>query len=304
MLPPFVPTAHESLSTARAAPHAGAPTTSTLEPEGAGLAPGGLRTGRWLPGGENPTVTKARLRIAQWKSMQASDRANPLDLSGMGLNADDLCKLIKSEPDAMRQAQSINLSRNPLGKLPEEFIAHTPHLRRLDIAHTELETVPSQIGTWSGLEHLDLESNKLSTLPEEFGDLKNLQRLHASCNELHILPDSIGKLESLKELSLYGNALTELPATVRDLSHLETLDVGKNALLALPREVGTLSKLSELRLDSNLLENLPKEIGNLSKLEILELQDNFLRSLPANIRELPNLKSLVLSGNPLPTAAA
>ncbi len=215
----------------------------------------------------------------------------------------------------------LNLGGLGLTRVPPE-IGHLFALKKLYLHHNELESLPSEIGSLSGLvelvlllnqfttlppeicrlsslRRLRLDNNKLTTLPAEIGELSSLTELFLDSNQLTTLPPEIRELSSLRDLRLDSNQFTNLPPEICRLSLLRKLSLSSNHLTTLPSEIRELSSLKEFRLDSNQFSNLPPEIGDLSALEKLSLSSNQLTNLPPEIGQLSELKELVLNNNQL-----
>ena len=65
---------------------------------------------------------------------------------------------------------------------------------------------------------LNISHTNISSLPAEIGNLINLQELCLSYNQLSLLPAEIGNLINLKELLLNHNQLSLLPADTEGAS--------------------------------------------------------------------------------------
>lgn len=61
--------------------------------------------------------------------------------------------------------QELNLSRNPLGVLPD--FSGMPHLRELNLSYSQLNQWPAGLRTQTQLEYVDLSFNQLQQVPEE-----------------------------------------------------------------------------------------------------------------------------------------
>jgi Leucine-rich repeat (LRR) protein len=185
-------------------------------------------------------------------------------------------------PAALRRAL-----RNPLG------------IKKLDLSHKNLSTLPESIGELQDLEVLNLSYNRLTKLPESITKLQNLTTLYLFRNQLTTLPKGIEKLQKLTKLYLSNNKLTTLPKGIEKLQNLAVLNLSGNQLTALPKGIEKLQKLSILNLCGNKLTTLPKGIEKLQNLSILYLPNDKLTRLPKGIEKLQNLSILNLCGNKL-----
>lgn len=130
----------------------------------------------------------------------------------------------------------------------------------LDLAHCELNSLPSEIGELTNLQRLYLMDNNLKALPKEVGLLSNLRTLDLRHNQLGTLPSEIGKLVNLRNLYLRSNQLTTLVPEIGDLRNLKDLLLRDNKLSSLPAEIGRLTKLEVMTLEDNPLNSPPPEI--------------------------------------------
>ncbi len=118
------------------------------------------------------------------------------------------------------------------------------------------ESIPSSLGTLTGLVYLDLSGNDLSgSIPPELGNLVGLTNLLLSGNDLSgSIPPELGNLTRLQNLQLDYNELSG----------------------SIPPELGTPADLLTLYLnDNDLSGDIPSELGNLN-LHALYLAGNQL----------------------------
>ena len=169
----------------------------------------------------------------------------------------------------------LNLSANRLTTLPDTMSSLAPKLKMLDLGHNYFAgTLPTVIGTLTGLEALDLNNNELSELIPSMSALTELKSLLISANKLRAVPEEIASMTRLAELHINGNALRELPTWIGTLTELKVLSLDENQLTTLPVSISKLTGLRELSLSSNKLSELPKEIVALMNLRNLDLRGN------------------------------
>ncbi|GBG25281.1 Leucine-rich repeat-containing protein 1 [Hondaea fermentalgiana] len=198
------------------------------------------------------------------------------------------------------------------------------NLKRLNLAHNGLTSIPAQVQNLTGLEELRVHGrhNKLTDL--NVGPLSNLTSLDAyDLGTLSSL-DGVEKLKKLRQLNVHNGSLTSL-AGLEDLTDLVYLDASTNMISS----VEPLSALSNMRY-LDFFQNQVTSITALSSLENLEFlkmnankdQDSSssavlakltaltdlqarnigLKSLPGNLwQKLSNLRSLDLLGNEIST---
>ncbi|XP_060608722.2 leucine-rich repeat protein 1 [Anolis sagrei] len=129
-------------------------------------------------------------------------------------------------------------------------------LRKLDLSHNRIKTLPATIGDLVYLQELNLQDNQL----ESFGVAlchstlrKSLQSLDLSQNKIRALPAQFCQLRELIHLKLDDNHLVRLPFKIGQLSQLRFLSVARNKLPFLPSEFVKLS-LESLDLFGNPFE--------------------------------------------------
>lgn len=155
-------------------------------------------------------------------------------------------------------------------------------VEKLVLHRQDIETIPSEVFSFTNLEELVLDGNKISTVPPEIGNLTNLKILSLQYNQLKALPPEIGQLKNLEELRLQRNHLDSLPKKIGNLSNLRFLYIGKNNLKELPEEFGLLENLVELDVaQSGVMLTIPGSLQNLQRLEKLYIDKTTI--LPYNI---------------------
>jgi Leucine-rich repeat (LRR) protein len=195
-----------------------------------------------------------------------------------------------------QKEEFLDLSHTRIETLPSE-IKYLTHLKELKLNDNNLRTLPSEIGQLIHLEHLDLSSNSIESLPQELAPLVNLKTIDLGGNNLSSLPEVITRLTNLKSLGLDQNSISSLPPEIRQLTLLERLSLFSNSIESLPQELALLVNLKTIDLAGNNLSSLPEVITRLTNLEILSLIQNRFSSLPSEIKRLTHLKALYLTQN-------
>ena len=164
-----------------------------------------------------------------------------------------------------RAVDGVNWARrdNWLTDAPiERWFGVTTNLRgrviSLDLNDNGLRgTIPSVLGTLSGLKSLDLSENELSgPIPPTLANITTLEELNLTHNELSgAIPAELGALTNLRSLFLWDNRLRgEIPSELGDLTNLTMLDLADNRLTGIvPLQLGKLTNLDELYLSGNRL---------------------------------------------------
>ena len=137
------------------------------------------------------------------------------------------------------------------------------HETFLNLANTQLMTIPDGITNLINLKHLYLQGNSLKVIPREIGNLINLVELHFHRNVIQTIPIEIGNLINLKELYLHSNEIQIIPKEIGKLINLKNLVASFNDIKVIPKEIGNLVNLETLYLRNNKIKEVPKELGNL-----------------------------------------
>lgn len=78
--------------------------------------------------------------------------------------------------------------------------------------------------SWSKLRRLDLSHNHISSLPNSLSQFKNLREIWLSYNPIAIFPEIITKCTALEVIDIRGTEIKEIPTSIVDLSSLIVLD--------------------------------------------------------------------------------
>ena len=119
------------------------------------------------------------------------------------------------------------------------FLGYFPHLKRLDLSHNELVTLPRLQENLAGLQALDLAHNQLSLTPQSIADLGGLSRLEVlklSHNPaLTLLPD-ISRMPELNVLDLHNTGATDWPPGLLTIGRPRSfeLDLQGNPIARMP----------------------------------------------------------------------
>ncbi|XP_050209247.1 disease resistance protein RGA2-like [Mercurialis annua] len=110
-------------------------------------------------------------------------------------------------------------------KFAGKLFEHLKSLRGLDLSHTSIRRLPSEIGKLLHLRWLNLSSLDLEELPDAVCNLYNLQTLNLDrCKRLPRLPAGLGKLLNLRHLNLREtDCLDIFPHGIERLRNLRTL---------------------------------------------------------------------------------
>lgn len=111
----------------------------------------------------------------------------------------------------------LELHKNQISVLPEDFFTRMPELKKLTLADNKLTALPNGIGG-SGLEALLANGNQIVTLPDGVATMPALQVLFVQDNALTSIPPSFSTNTTLKRVNLSGNKIVGCGA---ELSYLK-----------------------------------------------------------------------------------
>ncbi|CAH8499461.1 unnamed protein product [Heterobilharzia americana] len=177
--------------------------------------------------------------------------------------------------------RSIDLSRNYLKDLPEEF-SLLKSLEYLSLRCNPIRKVPSSISKLMNLKSLDLSYCIIEQLNYEFYDLKSLELLNLSHNRLVYIDSRIKQFLHLKILKICGNDLLGIPPGLLYLCQnvLENLDLNDNPLLCLfPKEFKRCStlKVQSLKLLASLtVRNILHKVSEKNKEALKREPEHYL----------------------------
>lgn len=172
--------------------------------------------------------------------------------------------------------QWLDVSRNKIHTITDNYFKHLGQLVKLDLSENILTTLP--LGIFNGLamlQELDLSFNRFQTLPTNiFHELNHLKILSLSYNPLgdYLLQNFTKKstlTKSLRILRIENTTLTKFTESLsRDLSNLTELYLSENPLHDLsPMPSG----LQVLDLSGTKITNLNSHILNCPQLKVLRI---------------------------------
>ncbi|DAZ92992.1 TPA: hypothetical protein N0F65_011489 [Lagenidium giganteum] len=208
----------------------------------------------------------------------------------------------------------LNLAHNELDRIPSG-IQDLVRLEELDVSHNALKRLPSSLQTTITLRVLRASHNRLEGFSPKLWKLRAITELDLSYNAFAVLPFvegdlkllrdtrewqvGIGLLGELERLRLDHNVLGSWPTSLERCTKLREADLSHNKLEALHEEMESMAALQFLNLDHNMLKALPENFGLLPALAVCHVSHNRLAALPGSVGNLQTLRELVIAHNKL-----
>merc|ERR1711865_75666 len=157
-----------------------------------------------------------------------------------------------------------------LRELPD-FGTELTSLTHLECNMCDLESLPDDIKSMTGLKTLNVQSNRIPALPEI--SLPELDIFNCSSNKITEIPNSIAQCTKLRVFFFNSNQVDELPSTLGSLKGLERVMCGGNGLG--PSSKDTLSKVSSICENNNGWTIMHTLITHMTCIEKVERADRF-----------------------------
>eukprot|EP00039_Didymoeca_costata_P033286 m.41658 g.41658 ORF g.41658 m.41658 type:complete len:1169 (+) comp9796_c0_seq1:230-3736(+) len=208
--------------------------------------------------------------------LQSAESTGKLNVKGKG---------IKELPDVseyhLQDVLEVDLSKNKLPEISQDFLEMMPELEELDASYNNLAMI-TDMTYLACLTNLNLSYNNISELPLHLFQLK-LVVLNLAGNQLELLPKDIGDMHTLHELDISYNRLQSIPASIENLKTMTSFSVSNNIIKEIPRGIGNLGNLETLDLSSNKINRLPTSMRKLLRLETLTVEHNPIVRPPPEI---------------------
>lgn len=140
----------------------------------------------------------------------------------------------------------IQISNEPIERIPEKFFDIISKARLLTISRTNLKEIPAAIKKMKNLRHLHIVHCPIETLPSQLFKLTELHTLSIGNTNLSSISDEIGNLKKLEILSLPYNQIEKIPSEIKKLHELDSLILTKNQIKKIPKAINS-KNLSNLR---------------------------------------------------------
>ncbi|KAM7114309.1 leucine-rich repeat serine/threonine-protein kinase 2 isoform 2-T2 [Molossus nigricans] len=177
-------------------------------------------------------------------------------------------------PLSLKELKILNLSKNHISSLSEDFLEACPKVESLSARMNFLAAMPFLP---SSMTSIKLSQNRFTCVPEAILNLPHLRSLDMSNNDIKYLPNPAHwKSLNLRELLFSHNQISILDLSEKAYiwSRMEKLHLSHNKLKEIPPEIGCLENLTSLDVSYNLeLRSFPNEMGKLSKIWDLPLDE-------------------------------
>lgn len=199
----------------------------------------------------------------------------------------------------------LNIDCGYLKEIPNLF-GHLMNLKFLKLLDaTNIDKLPSSIGSLNQLVNFEISGFKVEELFEEIGSLRSLKVFEITkCQLLSKICSNILKLKSLVELHInMCPKLKSLPTNLISLPNLEILECSfNNQLKIVPSHLNLGNKEHKIKLQSLILLDIGlisksftgQDFKYLSSIQILNLSYNDFEVLPEEIVLVSGLRELIL----------
>lgn len=240
-------------------------------------------------------------------SLNCIESIKTATLSFSQLSFLDLSKnQIKSIPNnfskSFPQLQNLDLSDNFISEIPEnndDDLIFPTTLKSLNISNNLLEKIPGSITCLPNLLILLVENNNITSLPQLNQSLKKIK---ASNNKINYIAQQ--ELKSLKDLDLSCNKISLFPTEIK-MPKISTIILKRNQIKEInfnyiPINSILSTNVTVIDVSFNQIETIPKEIfTNLPNLHKFYAFYNKITSLPPEISNCNQLYALGISNNPI-----
>ena len=267
---------------------------------------------------------------------ETCDTVTTADLNGITGNFDLGTQNIRSfksgDTAGLTGITNINIVRNSLSELPDDFWDDLSGLTQLSIYHNDFTSLPSDFFHTSAgvmfaaapnITYIDAQGSSIETIgANTFDGFTSLATMFLSRNDIKTIePGAFDGLSSLARLSLHYNELETLPAGLFDkmnatktacdyTSQTPTnvnitfmrLDIQNNRISSLPAGLfDCLEEFRSLQIEDNKLATFPSGFFDKNtKMTWLSADNNEITSLPSNFfANNAELQVVYLNGNQL-----
>jgi Leucine-rich repeat (LRR) protein len=211
---------------------------------------------------------------------------------------------LDSVPSAILQCQNIekiDLKGNSKINYEKAFdiLSRLKNLKELTVSFNT-KSIPSGLNKLQSLQVLNIEHSEIETIPDEIGELTNLKELHFRyCSELTKIPKSVKNCKNLSKVSLYSmRDPFDFDYSIKSLQGLDLtyLDLSQAWRIKIPVEVYSFKNLKFLGLNIYETDSIPDGIGSLGHLEEIVISPAAYKYIPTDFGNLHSLKKIELSG--------
>lgn len=207
--------------------------------------------------------------------------------------------------------QSIVIRNCAMELLPSE-LEHS-FINNLTIEHTDLSSLPKELGNMTSLTSVSFDGNKFTEFPECLSNVKSMEIFSINNERISDIPASIANWgDNLISLSICNTDISSIPDVFDKLWHVSTLDLSGNRQLSeLPATVGlekipydntgnySFTALRGVILKDCAFTAIPSEVQR-KGLQHLDLSNNNITSVnKEEIEKMEDIEALILDGNKL-----
>ncbi|KAK8899010.1 hypothetical protein M9Y10_001306 [Tritrichomonas musculus] len=192
------------------------------------------------------------------------------------------------------QLQTLDLSKNQIHDLPNNFSKSFPNLQNLDLSHNFISFLPDDDTYFPNtLKELNISQNCIEKVSTSITSLPNLSILNLSYNRLTEIPCLNG---SLTKVILSNNKISRIEK--QELNSLNFILLQNNEITSFPIEIES-PNLIGILLNNNKISEINASMLKISyNLSLIDLSFNQIESIPKELFEcFPNLLRLFVHFN-------
>lgn len=180
----------------------------------------------------------------------------------------------------LNKLEALDLSYNPISSIADGTLPASGKLVRLELNHTGISSLPSEIASMSRLRGVALTGCQFTSIPASVKGNTGILELYLGQNPLSISATDFANLRELEVLELAGSKMTSLPKLT--LPKLLMLDVAGCGLTSTP-DLSAMPELRMLYIGNNDFATLPANyFAANTKMRILSLANSEkLTSMPS-----------------------
>lgn len=230
-------------------------------------------------------------------------------LASLDLSKNQIKELPNNFSKSFPNLHDLNLSYNFISNIPElpedqgndnnDNFVFPKTLKELNLSNNLIEKVPNSITCLSNLTHLNISNNKIVQIPQM---QESIQKLIVANNKINYIEKQT--LNSMRDFNFSKNELTEFPTEIK-MPQNNSISIDHNHITEIIFKSIPVKKIFSrsivvIDISFNEIEIIPKEIfENLVDLQTFSACFNKIADIPSEISNCQKLSNLDISFNPI-----